>query len=208
MRSWRNLQWKLQRTCSGHSWHKRPPTLAKIQKHKSVKFQDRKSAWALWWFPHPTDSPTSEFCLDFTSRHIPSAFGRQRCTALSQCVYDLKRTKNSLSTNCCLLKVKSHCSMCDQETQIYSRLLNPQVQKLSVTNFMCRLEGSFLPASRCMGNVLCTGRQRLHRDIWVSEKKSMDIANSTTNPHISSHQHWKEKGSIQGISSTHSFQAF
>lgn len=114
------------------------------------------------------------------------------------CVHDLKRTKNRLLTNHCFLKVKPHCSKCDWETQMYSRSLSPQVQKLSAANFMCRLAGPFLGVSRCKGSILCTGRQRLHRDSWASEKQSMDMWLTLPQIPSSSHQHRREKESIQG----------
>lgn len=159
--------------------------------------QARKLAWTLWWFPCPIDS-SLEFYLYLASRHILSAFGRQRCQLL-HCIYDFKRTNNGLSTKHCFLKVKSHCSKCDRETQIYSRSLSPQVQKLSEANFICRLAGPFLWVSRCTGNVLFWYRRTevMQGQLGFGEANHGHIVNSTMTIHIEPPTK-EEKESLQG----------
>lgn len=129
-------------------------SLAQIQKYKNgIKLQDRKLAWTLWWFPCPLTPPALEFCLDLASRHIPSAFSRQRCLTLAMCIWFKKRKRRTALNKPLHSKgqISFPCSKCDRETQIYSRSHSPQVQPCSTANFMCRLAGSFLWVSRWPG---------------------------------------------------------
>lgn len=59
--------------------------LAKIQKHKNGKIAGQKVGIDPVVIPCPIDSPALEFCLDLASRHILSAFGRQRCPSFAMC---------------------------------------------------------------------------------------------------------------------------